>query len=107
MRVEVPFTRLHWEAVHVARRTSLARGWETQLDVKYNPLFRARRTRSTPRALPRVAGREGVRYVALPDVALDPTARAEAKLIRRGLPFLRPVFRDRHWEVFEVRARPV
>ena len=40
VRVEVPFTRLHWEAVHVARSTSLARGWETQLDVKYNALFR-------------------------------------------------------------------
>jgi hypothetical protein len=26
----------HWETVHVARRFSLARGWERQLDIKYN-----------------------------------------------------------------------
>ena len=83
VRVEVPFTRLHWEAVHVARSTSLARGWETQLDVKYNALFRAgadaKLTAGSYRAW---LAREGVHYVALPDVALDPTGRAEAKLIR-------------------------
>jgi hypothetical protein len=28
-RVEIPFTELHWESVHVARRLQLARGWET------------------------------------------------------------------------------
>ncbi len=107
VRVEVPFTRLHWEAVHVARSTSLARGWETQLDVKYNALFRAGdAAKLTPRRYRAWLAREGVHYVALPDVALDPTGRAEAKLIRRGLPFLRPVFRDRHWEVFEVLHTP-
>ena len=31
-RVEIPPTRNHWETVHVARRFSLARGWERQLD---------------------------------------------------------------------------
>jgi hypothetical protein len=40
VRVEVPFTRSHWEAVHVAPRFPLARGWETQLDAKYNGVFR-------------------------------------------------------------------
>ena len=35
--------------------------------------------RLTPRALPRWLRREGVHYVALPDVALDPTGRAEAR----------------------------
>jgi len=44
--------------------------------------------------------------VALADVALDPTGRAEAPLIRRGLPYLRPVFADRHWRIFEVRGTP-
>lgn len=107
VRVEVPFTRMHWEAVHVARSTPLARGWQTQLDVKYNALFRpgsgTRLTATTYRAW---LAREGVHYVALPDVALDPTGRAEAKLIRGGLPYLRRVFRDRHWEVFEVLHTP-
>ncbi len=107
VRVEVPFTRLHWEAVHVARTTPLARGWETQLDVKYNALFRAgAKPKLTPRSYRAWLRREGVHYVALPDVALDPTGRAEAKLIRGGLPFLRPVFADRHWRVFEVLDTP-
>ncbi|MDX6717839.1 MAG: hypothetical protein QOJ63_93 [Solirubrobacteraceae bacterium] len=104
VRVEVPFTRLHWEAVHVARSTSLARGWETQLDVKYDALFRG--PPLTPQRYRAWLRRDGVHYVALADVALDPSGRAEAGLIRRGLPFLRPVFRDRHWRVFEVLDTP-
>jgi hypothetical protein len=107
VRVEVPFTRLHWEAVHVARTTSLARGWQTQLDVKYNPLFRAgEAAKLTPERYRAWLRREGVHYVALPDVPLDPTGRAEAALIRRGLAFLRPVFRDRHWAVYAVHDTP-
>ncbi len=107
VRVEVPFTRLHWEAVHVARVTSLARGWETQLDVKYNALFRAGAApRLTAARYDAWLRREGVHYVALPDVPLDPTGRAEARLIRAGLPFLRPVFHDRHWSVYEVAHTP-
>jgi hypothetical protein len=106
VRVEVPFTRLHWESVYVARSIPLARGWVTQLDRKYNPLFRPGSHPLTPASYRAWLDREGVRYVALPDVALDPTGRAEAKLIRGGLPYLRSVFRDRHWEVFEVRHTP-
>ena len=107
VRIEVPFTRMHWESVHVARRTSLARGWQTQLDVKYNALFRAGAARRlTPARYHAWLRREGVHYVALPDVALDPTGRAEAALVRAGQPFLRPVFVNRHWEVFEVRDSP-
>ncbi|HEV2999872.1 MAG TPA: hypothetical protein VGW75_03945 [Solirubrobacteraceae bacterium] len=102
-RVEIPFTRMHWESVHVARRFSLARGWEAQLDVKYNPLFRQGRRLTSERYKHWLIG-NGVRYVALPDVPLDPAARDEARLIRRGLPFLRPVYQDRQWTVFEVRG---
>src|SRR5262249_46841047 len=38
-RVEVPMTANHWEATFIARRFPLARGWERQLDRKYNELF--------------------------------------------------------------------
>ena len=106
VRVEVPFTRLHWESVHVARRISLARGWVTQLDRKYNALFRETDRRLTPARYRAWLAREGVRYVALPDVALDPSGSGEARLIRAGQPFLRPVFRDRHWRIFEVVGTP-
>jgi len=100
-RVEIPFTRMHWESVHVARRLSLARGWETQLDVKYNPLFRQGRNLTTERYQHWLQA-NGVRYVALPDVPLDPAARQEARLIRGGLPFLREVWSDAQWKLFEV-----
>ena len=60
VRVEVPFTRLHWESVYVARDVPLARGWVTQLDVKYNPLFRTSRGGAADaRALPALAGARG------------------------------------------------
>ncbi|MDQ3723478.1 MAG: hypothetical protein M3376_10530, partial [Actinomycetota bacterium] len=107
VRVEVPFTRLHWESVHVARDVPLARGWVTQLDVKYNPLFRAQAAaRLSPERYRHWLRREGVGYVALPDVALDPTGRAEGALIRRGLPYLRRVHHSRHWAIYEVLGTP-
>ena len=36
VRVEVPLTRSHWEAALLAPRVSLARGWEKQLDSRYD-----------------------------------------------------------------------
>lgn len=99
-RVEIPFTRSHWEAAFVAPHVPLARGWEKQLDARYDKLFFHR---------PLPAGRYhrwlralGVRYIALPDAPPDPSSRDEVKLLRRGAPFLRQVWRDRHWRVFEV-----
>jgi hypothetical protein len=102
-RLEVPFTRSHWESVHLAGGRDglpLARGWETQLDRRYNALF------FTPRldaeAYHRWLRRNAVRHVAVPDAPLDPSGRAEAALVRRGLPFLRPVWRNRHWRLYAV-----
>jgi hypothetical protein len=101
-RVEVPFTRAHWEADYLAQRFPLARGWERQLDTRYDGLFfsghlTARAYRAWLRAL-------AVRYVALPDVPLDGSSRAEAELVRARLPFLREVWRSVHWRVYEVGA---
>lgn len=104
-RVEIPFTRLHWEAVHVAREHPLARGWLTQLDVKYNAPVRGedghRLTASEYRAW---LVRQNVRFVAVPDAPLDPSARPAARIIASRPAFLRPVWRNRHWQVFEVRG---
>ena len=38
-RVEVPLTRSHWEAALLAPRVSLARGWEKQLDERYDSVL--------------------------------------------------------------------
>ena len=101
-RVEVPFTTSHWESVYVAARFPLARGWEKQLDTAYDSLFYHRERpllASTYHAWLRSLS---VRYVALPAVSLDPASKQEAALIRRGEPFLAPVWADRLWRVFEV-----
>jgi hypothetical protein len=102
VRVEVPETQQHWEAAYVASRVSLARGWERQLDRRLNPEFYDR-----DHPLDAVRYRtwlldNGVSYVALPDAALDPSSSDEARLVRDGLGYLRPVFRDAHWTVYAV-----
>ena len=72
VRVEVPLTRSHWEAALLAPSVSLARGWEKQLEERYDsvllgsgltaaaygagcmnrrsPMWRCRMCRLTPRA---------------------------------------------------------
>jgi hypothetical protein len=47
-----------------------------------------------------------VRWVALPDVALDYSARAEARLLKSNLTYLKPVWHSQHWRVWEVRRSP-
>lgn len=100
-RVEVPFTTNHWESRWIGERLPLARGWERQLDIKVNGVFYAGTL--TPARYQRWLQATGVRYVALPDVDLDGSAEQEARLLRAGLPYLRPVWRDAHWRVFRVR----
>jgi hypothetical protein len=100
-RVEIPFTRFHWEAYVLASRFPLARGWERQLDTKYNALFYDGRL--TASSYDAWLQRTAVRYVAAPDASLDYSARAEMRLIDRGLPYLRLVLRTAHWRVYAVR----
>jgi hypothetical protein len=99
-RIEVPVTRNHWEAAWVAQRFALARGWERQLDIKYDRLFYA--PRLNPRRYRAWLLANGVQYVALPDARLDYSAAAEARLIRHGAPYLRLAWRGAHWQVFRV-----
>lgn len=100
-RVEIPFTKLHWEARWVAPTHPLARGWERQLDQKVNTLFYEGRL--TPQRYEAWLKRNALRWVALPDTRLDYTARQEGKLVAGGLPFLHEVWKDEHWRLFEVR----
>jgi hypothetical protein len=100
-RVEIPFTRLHWETRWVAPRFALARGWERQLDRKVNAVFYEGEL--TPARYRAWLEEMAVRWVALPATRLDHSAQAEARLIRRGLPYLREAWRDADWRVFAVR----
>jgi hypothetical protein len=102
VRVEVPLTRSHWEAALLAPKVSLARGWEKQLDSKYDSVLLSKGLNAT--GYERWLREQAVAYVALPDVALDPSSAREGRLIRGGLPFLREVFRSAHWRIYEVLA---
>ncbi|EIV95240.1 hypothetical protein [Frankia sp. QA3] len=99
-RVEVPFTRAHWEARFVAPSVPMARGWLRQLDSKYNALFYDGTLNAETYHEWLLA--RGIRYVALPDVELDPSAVAEAKLLRAGLPYLELAWQNPHWKVWLV-----
>jgi hypothetical protein len=101
-RIEIPFTRVHWEAVWVAPHVALARGWERQLDERDNPLFY--RPHLTAGAYRAWLAANAVSYVALASTSLDSSARAEARLIRAGLPYLREVWRSPGWRLYAVRA---
>ncbi len=100
-RVEVPLTRSHWEAALLAPSVSLARGWEKQLEERYDSVLLG--SGLTASAYRRWLEEQAVAYVALPDVPLDPSSAREGTLIRKGLPYLRPVFASRHWRVYAVR----
>lgn len=103
-RIEIPFTRGHWEAPYVGGRFLLARGWERQLDRADNPLF----YRPTTGILAADTYRrwlvaKAVKYVAVSDAPLDSSAVPEAALIALRPPFLREIWHSRHWRVFAVQ----
>lgn len=106
-RLEIPFTRLHWEARHVAPEIPLARGWERQMDLKANPLFYGEQTGAPPLTAARYEAwlhENAVRWVAVPQgLRLDYSAQREAELIAAGLPFLRPIWRSADWRLYELR----
>jgi hypothetical protein len=99
-RVEIPFTRAHWESATVAARFPLARGWERQLELERNPLFYGGAPLDAD-SYGRWLADNGVRWVAVPDAALDFSAHAEKRLIDGGLPYLTLRARLDHWRVYE------
>ena len=104
-RLEIPLTRNHWEAAVVAPRIPLARGWHRQVDEEANPLFYDRQGLDWARYRLWLDDR-AVRWVALPDVPLDFSARREAALLREGVPGLRLVHSSPRWKVWEVIPVP-
>jgi hypothetical protein len=100
VRVEVPLTRSHWEAALLAPTVSLARGWDKQLEMRYDGVLLAHGL--TAASYERWLHEQAVSYVALPDVALDPSSAQEGTLIRSGLAYLREVFASAHWRIFRV-----
>jgi hypothetical protein len=102
MRVEVPFTKSHWDAAVLADHFDLARGWDRQLDTTDNALFYEGQL--TAPAYRQWLHENAVRFVALSDAPLDFSSIREAALVRAGLPFLRLAFHSAHWRIYEVLA---
>ena len=100
IRVEVPLTRSHWEAALLAPSVPLARGWEKQLDERYDGVLL--RGGLTPASYYAWLRAQAVSYVALPDARLDPSSAGEGRLVRAGLPYLSEVFSSAHWRVYRV-----
>jgi hypothetical protein len=100
-RVEAPLTRSHWEAAFLAENVPLARGWEKQLEERYDSVLLGKGL--TAGSYRRWLDEQAVAFVALPDVPLDGSSAAEGRLIESGLPYLKPVFQSEHWRVFAVR----
>ena len=105
-RLEIPFTKNHWESFFVvARDVPYARGWERQVDVVRNePLYDPDLTVEQYHEWLRA---NGVRWVAIPDVTLDHAGVIEQNLIdgprASDIDWLRPVWFNDDWRLFEVR----
>ena len=99
-RVEIPFTRSHWEAYEVGRHHPIARGWLRQADIDRNGIFYGGALDGLTYAA--WLTEHGVRWVALPDAKPDYSSYDERALIEAGLPYLKLRWRSEHWRVFEV-----
>jgi hypothetical protein len=99
-RIEIPFTRSHWEAAEVARYFPIARGWERQLDIPRNGIFYGGVLNATTYGTWLAA--HGVSYVAVASVKPDYSSYRERALIETGLPYLREVWRGPHWRLYKV-----
>jgi hypothetical protein len=99
-RLEIPFTREHWETTFVASHYPLARGWERQTDLEYDAVLYGPLTAQSYRDW---LDAQAVDLVALPSVPLDDGGRAEAALLRHPPAYLARVWSDRRWTVWRVR----
>jgi hypothetical protein len=99
-RIEIPFTRSHWEGAEIAPYMPLARGWLRQLDTGLNPIFYKGKINALTYAS--WLSDNAVRYVALPSAKPDKSSYGERALIEKGLPYLRLRWKSDDWRVYEV-----
>ncbi|MEE1744459.1 MFS transporter [Streptomyces sp. JV184] len=100
-RVEVVPASSHREASALAPYVNLARGWNRQADMERNPLFYDDTLNSANYR--QWLDRWAVHYVVLPKGTPDSNgAVQEAQLVDEGLPYLKPVWSDANWRLFEV-----
>ncbi|MFD4631244.1 MFS transporter [Streptomyces sp. NPDC058284] len=100
-RVEVVPARSHREASALPTYVQLARGWNRQADMERNPLFYDDTLNSAN--YHEWLQRWSVHYVAVPKGEPDGDGgKRETQLISDGLPYLRQVWVDTNWKLYEV-----
>ncbi|MEO5900352.1 MAG: hypothetical protein ABIR68_09495 [Ilumatobacteraceae bacterium] len=99
-RVEVVPTETYRQADELALEINVARGWDTQLDRKYNPQLYARTL--TNATFHRWLDDNAVGLVALPLGRLQHTAHLETTLIRAHPDYLQLAWANADWQVFRV-----
>ncbi len=99
-RVEIPFTREHWESLYVAKDFPIVRGWERQTDLLYNDVLYHPLTAARYR---RWLDDNAAHYVALSHSPIDYGGRAERNLLAHPPSYLVPVWHDANWQVWRVR----
>ncbi|MFC8871206.1 MFS transporter [Streptomyces sp. NPDC057148] len=100
-RVEAVPARSHREASALAPYVNLARGWTRQADMKRNPLFYDDTLNSAN--YHEWLKRWAVHYVVLPKGEPDGDGgKRERELLQRGLPYLKQVWGDANWQLFQV-----
>ncbi|MEU8522632.1 MFS transporter [Streptomyces sp. NBC_01216] len=99
-RVEVVPASSHRESSALTPYINLARGWNRQADMERNPLFYDDTLNSDN--YQDWLDRWAVHYVVLPTGVPDSGAEREAELVARGLPYLRQVWSDANWRLYEV-----
>jgi hypothetical protein len=106
-RLEVPLTDSRWEADYLAAKVPLARGWERQVDRGRNDVLYD--VNLSAKAYHQWLLTNGVRWVALPDAALDNSEKGEGRLLGDHTPsYLKLVWQNRHWKLWSVTdAQPI
>ncbi|APY87754.1 MFS transporter [Streptomyces alfalfae] len=106
-RVEVVPARNHREASALPAYVQLARGWNRQADMKRNPIFYDDTLNSAN--YHEWLQRWSVHYVAVPKGEPDGDGgKRETQLITDGLPYLKQVWVDTNWRLYEVKdPRPL
>lgn len=99
-RVEVVDTKNHWGSVYLAS-FSLARGWDRQADQADNTLF-YQQEQLNPVSYRVWLDSLAVGWVAVPRAPIDYASRAEAQLVRGGLPYLRLTWSNKDWQLYRV-----
>jgi hypothetical protein len=100
-RLEVVFTKSHWEASQIAPGFALARGWERQLDTYDNPVF-YEDGKLNADTYATWLSQNAVQFVAVPKGPVDYSAEQELALVQKHPPYLIPRWHGPNWDIYEV-----